>query len=268
MVDKGVYFVHISDTHIGPSRDYRRHSHYPLPCAEQLVEIINNLPHRPDFVIHTGDIVTDPDAAAYRLAAKTFERLKAPIYYVNGNHDTAADIRHFLPMGPHKSAGEDPGRLSYVFEVSEYRFLVLDARGPDEIDPHGLLPDSQIKLAGDEAGGGDQPLTVFIHYPTLPMNSPWMDQNMLILNGDELHNALKPAAHRLRGVFYGHIHQHMQTVVDGITYVSVASAFSQFGAWPDDLITHFDNEHDPGYGFVHLLEDKTIIHQHTFPRPG
>ena len=100
------------------------------------------------------------------------------------------------------------------------------------------------------------------------MNSPWMDQNMLILNGDELHRALLPAVNRLRGVFHGHIHQHMQTVFDGITYVSVASAFSQFGAWPDDVITHFDKDHDPGFAFVHLLEDKTIIHQHTFPRPG
>jgi len=268
MISENVYFVHISDSHIGPSANYKRHGHYPLACARKLVEVINELPVQADFVIHTGDVVTEPDPIAFGLAAETFSRLKTPIYYVNGNHDTVADIRHFLPMGPHRNAGNSSQILSYTFDIKGFRFLVLDARGPDEIDPHGLLPESQLKLAAEEATVEGPPLVVFIHFPVHSMNSIWMDRNMLILNGDKLHNALLPAADRIRGVFHGHIHQHMQIVQDGIMYVSVASAFSQFGAWPDDEVTHFDADHDPGFGFVHLLPDKTIIHQHTFPRPG
>lgn len=267
MLSEKVYFVHISDTHIGSSPNYSRHGHYPLACARKLVEVINELPVQADFVIHTGDVVTEPDPISFGLAAETFSKLKIPIYYANGNHDTAADIRHFLPMGSHKSAGKDPHRLSYTFDIKGYRFLVLDARGPDEIDPHGLLPESQLELAAEEAAVDGPPLVVFIHYPVLPMNSIWMDENMLILNGEKLHRALRPAADRIRGVFHGHIHQQMQVIRDGIVYVSVASAFSQFGAWPDDEVTHFDVDHDPGFGFVHLLPDKTNIHQHTFPRP-
>jgi 3',5'-cyclic-AMP phosphodiesterase len=89
----------------------------------------------------------------------------------------------------------------------------------------------------------------------------------LILNGSELHTALLPARDRLRGVFHGHVHQNMQTVRDGILYVSVASVFSQFSAWPSEVVTGYDPEHLPGYGFVHLLPEQTIVHQHTFPRP-
>jgi hypothetical protein len=191
-----------------------------------------------------------------------------PIYYVNGNHDRAADIRRYLPMGPKDDAGSDPDRLSYTFEMKGYRFLVLDARGPDEIDPHGLLPDSQLALAAAEAGPDGPPLTIFIHFPSLPLNSPWMDQNMLIQNGRQLHQSLLPARDRLRGVFHGHVHQAMQTIRDGIHYVSVASVFAQFAACPTDLTTRHDPQHDPGYNFVHLLAGQTIIHQHTFPRPG
>ncbi|HZD11805.1 MAG TPA: metallophosphoesterase, partial [Candidatus Binatia bacterium] len=90
------YFVHISDTHIGPSTRYERHGHNSYRCARRVVEIINRLPQRPDFVIHTGDVVTDPDAKAYRLAAGVFAQLDVPIYYVVGNHDRAQDIHHFL----------------------------------------------------------------------------------------------------------------------------------------------------------------------------
>lgn len=263
-----VYFVHISDTHFGPTADYDRYGHYPEPCARRLVEIINNLPQRPDFIIHTGDVVTEPNAAAYRLAAKTLAPLQAPIYYVVGNHDTAAGIRDYLPIGPKQDAGDDPGRLSYTFEVKDYRFLVLDARGPDDIGPNGLLSDSQLELAAREAGPEGPPLTVFLHYPVLVMNSIWMDEYMPILNGEALHQALRPARKRLRGVFYGHVHQHMHNIRDSIRYTSTASVFSQFAAWPDDADVRHDTEEPPGYSFVHLLPEQTIVHHHSFPRPA
>jgi Icc protein len=283
MSTQGVYFVHISDTHIGARADFTRHGHASLACAKRMVEIINTMPIRPDFVIHTGDVVAEPRSSAYRLAAETFAALEIPIYYANGNHDTATDIRRYLPMGPVAAAGRDPGRLSYTFEVKGFRFLVLDARGPDEIDPQGLLPSSQLELVAQEVTGHGMPvnalsanalatnvapLVIFIHYPVLPLNSIWMDENMLVTNGEELHQALSPARDRLRGVFHGHVHQHMQTTRDGIQYYSVASVFSQFAAWPNDADTRFDPDHQPGYGFVHLMPEQTIVHQHTFPRPA
>jgi Icc protein len=232
-----------------------------------MVEIINNLPQRPDFVMHAGDVVADPDPASYRLAAECFNALTAPLYFVNGNHDTAGDIRRYLPIAPFTEAGGDPNRLSYTFDMKGYRFLVLDAKGPPEIEPQGYLPDSQLEIVAQEALQNGPPLIIFIHFPVLPMNSLWMDNNMLILNGLTLHRALQPAVGRLRGIFHGHVHQHMQTVRDGLLYVSVASVFSQFAAWPNDIITRYDLDHQPGYGFVHLLKDQTIVHQHTFPRP-
>jgi Icc protein len=262
-----LYFVHISDTHIGPTADYSLHDRHTLPCAQRIVEIINALPTRPDFVIHTGDVVTNPHPDSYQLAAETFARLEMPIYYVNGNHDRAADIRQYLPMGPKEEAGSDPARLSYAFDLKGCRFLVLDARGPDEIDPQGLLPPSQLELLAQEARPGGPPLAIFVHYPALPLNSPWMDGNMLIQNGETLHRTLLPARDRLLGVFHGHVHQSMQTIRDGLLYVSVASVFSQFVAWPNDSQPRNDPEHDPGYNFVHVLNGRTIIHQHTFPRP-
>ena len=268
MLTDPVYFVHISDTHFGPMAGYSRHGHYPAPCARRMVEIINNLPQRPDFVIHSGDVVTEPNVAAYRLAAETLAPLEVPIYYAVGNHDTAAGIRRYLLMGPKENVDDDPDRLSYTFEVKGYRFLVLDARGPDEIEPNGLLPDSQLKVAAREAGPEGPPLTVFLHYPVLAMNSIWMDDHMLILNGEALHQALRPAQKRLRGVFFGHVHQHMQNVRDGIRYTSTASVFSQFAAWPGDADIRLDRDEPPGYSFVHLLPDQTIVHHHSFPRPA
>ncbi len=262
-----LYFVHISDTHIGSSSSYARHGHKSFPCAAQLVEIINNLPTQPDFVIHTGDVVADPSPAAYKLAAKIFSRLDMPIYYVTGNHDKAKDIRRYLPMGAMQMKTDASDLLSYVFDVKGYRFLAVDARGPDEIDPHGLLSEEQMDIVREEATEQGLPLTLFMHFPINKLNSIWMDAYMLAINGDELHEALLPAKDRLRGVFYGHVHQNMQTWRDGILYVSVASTFSQFTAWPQDKAFRKDEHYLPGFNFVHMMPQQTIIHQHLFPRP-
>ena len=262
-----VYFVHISDSHIGPTAEYARRGYRPQPAVERAVALINELPTPPDFVIHTGDVVADPDEASYQRAAELFGKLEVPLYFVTGNHDRTRDIQRHLPLGLHQALSKDPDVLSYAFEVKGYRFLVLDARGPDEIDPHGLLPEAQLDLVRTEATAVGPPLTIFVHFPALPMNSIWMDTNMLVLNGFALHEALLPARERLRGVFYGHVHQSMQTVRDGILYSAVPSLFAQFAAWPNDVDIREDPDSLPGFNFVHLLPDQTIIHQHTFSRP-
>jgi Icc protein len=266
MVTNPLYFVHISDTHFGPTKEYVQHGHAPWPCAQELVRLVNHLPVQPAFVIHTGDVVSNPDPHAYELAAATFAHLQVPIYYVAGNHDSIQDIRHHLPMGP-KQDLDSLARLSYLFDLHGYRFLAIDTRGPDNIDPNGLLSNSQLKIVRQEATPDGPPLTIFMHHPVLPMNSTWYDESMLVLNGELFHQALLPARDRVRGVFFGHVHQPMQMMRDGIVYVSTASAFSQFAAWPEALDPGLDPDHLPGYGFVHLLPEQTIVHHHTFPWP-
>lgn len=261
-----LYFVHISDSHIGPTPDYARHGYLALPCTQKAIQLINQLPTRPDFVIHTGDVVTHPSPAAYRLAAETFARLEVPIYYAVGNHDRAQDIRHFLAMGPKEDLSNSPDLLTYAFERKGYRFVIVDARGPDHIDPHGIFSEEQLAILRDECRPDGPPLIVFGHFPLLPINAPWMDSNMRVLNWMAGHRAMIPAGARLRAYFHGHIHQNMQTSRDGLLYVSVASLFAQFAAWPADNDVNNDSQHPPGYNFVHLLPEQTIIHQHTFAR--
>ncbi len=262
-----VYFVHMSDTHFGSARDFSRDGHVAYPCAVRLVEMINSLPTKPDFVVHTGDVVNDPDPVAYALAAEVLADLDVPIYFVTGNHDSAHLIGDYLPMGKIERLVDNPDVLCYQFEVKGYRFLVLDGRGPTNIGPNGILSDEQLAAVRAEAQPDGPPLTVFVHFPVLPLNSPWMDENMLLLNGYALHEALLPARPRLRGVFYGHVHQSMQTVRDGITYTAVPSTFTQFSAWLSDVTTGFDRDYLPGFNFVQLLPEQTIVHQHTFVRP-
>ena len=73
-----VYFVHLSDTHFGPTEGYSRQGHRSLPYARHVIDLINNLPTRPDFVVHTGDVTTHPTEAAYRAFGDFLAALGAP----------------------------------------------------------------------------------------------------------------------------------------------------------------------------------------------
>lgn len=238
-----------------------------LTYGQRLVDTINALPIKPDFIMHSGDVVDDPQADAFSLAAKTLSRLEIPLYFVNGNHDSRSGIRKYFSIEGVEWLSQDPTLFSYAFEMKGYRFLILDARGPKTIDPQGQFSQEQFEILNAEIESGELPLVIFLHYPILAMDSPWMDRNMRVTNGEQVHQMLLAARDRLRAVFHGHVHQSMQTLRDGIVYIAVDSGLNQFSAWPLDQTVGHRPLALPGFNFVHLMPDQTIIHQHTFPQP-
>src|SRR5690606_18797242 len=79
--------LHRSDTHFGPDRAHTIRGANACERAEALVAAVNALSFTPDFIVHAGDVVNDPDPAAYALAAEILSGLPAPVYYATGNHD-------------------------------------------------------------------------------------------------------------------------------------------------------------------------------------
>jgi len=263
-----VIFAHISDTHLGPTPDYVRYGSATLPCAERLVELLNAAPYPLDFVVHTGDVVTEPDERSFDLAAATFARLRHSLYHVPGNHDDAVLIRKCLPMAPRADLSGDPRLLTYAFEVRGHRFLVVDACGPAEIDPQGLLSPAQVGILDRELVPDGPPLTVFCHFPPLPMGIPWIDETMTILNGMDLHRRLVATGARLRGVFFGHLHQALTFHRDGVLYSCAPSAFAQLGGDATDRVARPDTTPPPGFAVVQVSPERTVVRVHAFDRPA
>ncbi|MBI5471889.1 MAG: metallophosphoesterase [Ignavibacteriae bacterium] len=259
-------FVHISDTHFGPTKEFSLYGCNPYLNARRIVEAINAIPTRPDFVVHTGDITSLPDDDAYTLAADVFARLHVPIYYVTGNHDVSRCIRKHLLKEEVQFASDRPDLLSYTFEKRGVRFVALDARGPDEIDPHGILAEHQFAFLRRELAAAENNVVILIHFPPFALDSTWLDEAMLLLNGEEFHQALIPFRNNIRGVFFGHVHRGMQVFRDGILYSSVASTIGQFHSWPAHAKVEQDEVHPPCFNFVTLADGKTIIKELSISR--
>ena len=140
--------IHVSDTHFGPDRSLTIRAANACQRAEALVAGIRALPFVPDFIVHTGDVVNDPDPAAYALAAEVLADLPAPVYYAAGNHDEVPMMRDALAFGPLEPlVAESEDRLCYRIAGAtgeKVEFFVMDGRVPPVEGPHGHLSDSQI----------------------------------------------------------------------------------------------------------------------------
>ncbi|NJL94411.1 MAG: hypothetical protein HC915_12155 [Anaerolineae bacterium] len=155
-------FVHISDTHVGPDATFTLYEQNTLASLEALITHLNEeLPFAPDFVLHTGDVIDMPNAASTQLAAQALARLRYPIYYAIGNHDSRAQVRaHLLGQPP----SEDP--LCYDFVANGVHFIVLDSLRAGEPQPSGELGTAQLAwLAAQLEGSEAQSVAVVVAPP-------------------------------------------------------------------------------------------------------
>jgi 3',5'-cyclic-AMP phosphodiesterase len=263
MTDTLLRFIHISDTHINPDPTYTgEHGEYStLAGARALVEQVNALPFDVDFVLHTGDVVFNPEPEAYAIAQEILGQLRFPVYYLAGNHDHAGTLQQAM-MG--REEIRDP--LDYEFEVNGVQIVCLDSNGPAE-PPRGLVLPEQIDWLAERCAADDRPLVVAIHHNVLPVEVPWLDDFMRIINGEAVHRALLPARERIRGVFFGHVHQNVEMLRDGILYTSTLSSWVQYHAWPGMDETHQDVSAEPGFNVVTLTRDQTYLRRYRFPKP-
>ncbi|MCY4010273.1 MAG: metallophosphoesterase [Anaerolineaceae bacterium] len=256
-------FVQISDTHISHDENYNRPPapHTPLAGTHALLHALRQLPFPPDFIIHTGDVVYDPHPEAYVKARSLLTDLPAPLYYLAGNHDDPHMLQEIL-------LGIPEPRLPYdqEFESCGVQILCLDSGrlGGDEA-PAGRLTEAQLAWLRRKTYRKDpRPLLVFIHHNPLPQaDSPWLE-SMRLQNGEDFHAALLPARERLRGVFYGHIHQAMQLQRDGILYCSAVSSWQTFRSDPGESEMQFEMAARPGFNVVSLSAGLTAIRRHSF----
>lgn len=264
MSDVLLRFIHISDTHIHPdpnyTKDYAEITTYA--GAKALVEQINMVPFEADFVLHTGDVAYDPDPEAYFACREILDDIRFPIYYLAGNHDNSVALQQQL-MGV-----ENPQHmLYYTEEINGVQLICVDSNGPAE-PPSGFITEYQLGwLSGLCTAKDDRPLIIAVHHNVLPVDVPWLDNWMRIKNGEAFHEAILPARDRIRGVFYGHVHQNLDTLRDGILYSSTLSSWTQFHAWPNMERTTSDSSAEPGFSVVTVTANQTFIRRHRYPLP-
>lgn len=267
MSDTLLTFIHISDTHLNPDLDYTKpYADYtPIEGARELVKSIQKLPFQADFILHTGDVVYDPDDSAYEAVKEVFAPIDMPIYYIAGNHDDNDGLQHHL-MG--RTDEEIIPNLHYEFEINGVQVICVDSNGPAEV-PAGNVTDVQLEWLDKLCtADDDRPLIVAIHHNPIPVDVPWLDDWMRITNGLDFHNIVKKASSRLVGVFHGHIHQQSTVYREGVMYCAAASPWTQFHSYIGMTETTSDTGARPGYSVVTVKKDQSFVRRYWFDVPS
>lgn len=255
-------FVQISDTHIHADPAYTG-NFVPFTSRESVAEMVNQLntlPFQVDFVLHTGDVMTDPaQPEDYLIARSLLSLIRYPVYYLPGNHDRPEAMQRFLLQTDPLAVTR---KMDYQFVVNGVQVVCLDSHMPDTAAGH--LDDTQLEwLDSICAAVDDRPLVVALHHHALPLLSPWLD-SIALDNGEALHRVLLQARTRLRGVFYGHIHENTATTRDGITYYSALSGWFQTRTWPGQSEPFHDPMVEPGFNVVTLTASDTFVRFYRF----
>lgn len=262
--------IHISDTHYGPTRDFRLAGGNTWDRSQALIDAILGLSFVPDLIVHTGDVVTDPHEDSYRHAAEALAALPAPVYYVTGNHDDSAMMNAALSFGPRRLLL--PHRLDcqayQILGAAEAcEFLTVDAKVPSEEGPHGAIDEEQ-KEAVLAAISGTKPVAIFVHFPVFEVGAPWMDAHLLLRDGLDFARKVASASRgHLRGFFAGHLHRGIQLYREGILQSLVGSPACEFSMGPQEDFCDFLPGGPLSFQHISFTAEATMAKTYLVPYP-
>lgn len=207
----------VSDTHIRPPGESSSPWQTNLLTndrARWVTEQINS--HNPDLVIHLGDVVHPvPHLPTYgsasRVANEIMGRIKAPVYYVPGNHDVGDKDNPTVPSyvvneSYQEKFMEHIGPLYQSFNHRGVHFVLINS----PILNSGLPQEAEQRewLEADLEEHGGNRIHVFSHYPPYiymphePNNYDNLDEpaRSWLLNLLEEHG--------VEALFAGHVHHY------------------------------------------------------------
>jgi 3',5'-cyclic AMP phosphodiesterase CpdA len=215
-------FVQVSDSHLGFSSDPNRDvaETYRVAIAK-----INNLPTRPAFVLHTGDLTHMAKVEEFAAVDQLHSTIQADqVFCVPGEHDLEGpDPRRFMER---YGQGAVTGGLGWrSFDYRGVHFVGLNNCMALHVGSLGLLGAAQLGwLRDDLAGKSDStPIVVFAHIPLWTVYPQW---NWGTQDSAQVMELL--ARFGSVTVLNGHIHQILQKVEGHVTFHSARStAFPQ-----------------------------------------
>jgi Icc protein len=235
-------FLHISDLHILGEEARRQHGADTGAILRQAVPLMNAL--QPDFIIATGDLVSDEAEESYRRLQRLLQPVEAPIHFLMGNHDDRAAFRRVFR--PEEPPSAEP--VCEAFEAAGARFLLLDSVLPGKVE--GELSAGQLAwLERELAAHPDRPAWVFLHHQPLPIYIRWLD--VLGLQDREQFLALLARHPQVRVVGYGHVHQVRRWRYRGVLFLGVPALAFQTSPLSQEMVITLES---PGFRRLEVVD--------------
>jgi 3',5'-cyclic AMP phosphodiesterase CpdA len=215
----GLTFLQISDSHMGFDKPANPNVTTTLEAA---IASIKDLPAKPSFMIHTGDISHLSKPAEFDNADKVISQARLDVHYVPGEHDFIDEERKLYMERYGRGA---KGQGWYSFDANGVHFIGLVNVYDLKAGGLGNLGAEQLAwLEADVKGrSASTPIVVFAHVPLWTVYPTW---GWGTEDGGRVLELLKGFGSVT--VLNGHIHQIIQKVEGNVTFHTARStAFPQ-----------------------------------------
>ena len=216
LTNSPINLVQVTDTHLFGDPEGSLRGVPTLPALRATLAAARDEIAQSEAILVTGDLVQD-DNKGYAPFRREFAGLGKPVLCLPGNHDDVPAMRSVL-------AG-DPFHLDGAFDRGSWRVLLLDSTIVHRTGG-ALSAESLARLDRDLADAGDRHVLVCLHHHPVSMRSRWLD-TIGLANSDAFFEVLKRHSN-VRAVLFGHVHQALDMVVDGIRVLGTPSTCQQF----------------------------------------
>lgn len=241
--DESLFIVQITDPHLRKEEDGKLLGMNTRSSLDAVLHLIQQNHSTPDALLATGDLAQDGSAEAYQCFEEKVKTFDCPVYWFSGNHDNRDAMR---------SVANGSGALEKVVRMGPWQFIFLDSLLDGKV--HGYLSDEELKVLDDALS--ERPdlhsLVSFHHHP-VDIDCKWLDA-IGLKNREQLLSIIDRHSN-VRCLLWGHIHQEVDTVRDGVRLLATPSTCVQF--LPKSESFAIDTL-APGYRWLKLNADGSI----------
>ncbi len=240
---RSVRLLQFSDMHLFGDAAGRLRGVACLPALQAAVTDAYRRNPRLDAVLLTGDLVQD-DPEGYRWIRHVFGQSNIPVLCLAGNHDLPDHMRATLNRPPFVIGGAS--------EFGRWTVIMLDSWIANCAS--GEIGQAQLEaLRKQLQAHRNQHTLICLHHHPIRMQSEWLD-HVGLQDADELLKIVRSHSN-VRGVLWGHVHQSLDSFVDGVRFMATPATCAQF--LPGSAQFALDNR-PPGYRVLELMADGTI----------
>lgn len=208
--------LQLTDPHLKAHRDGQLMG---VNTQDSLAAVINDVISRcgqPDLVLVTGDLAQDGSQAAYEALASALARFECDSLWIPGNHDNTQQLwsvaRRYHADRKHLRLGN-------------WQILMLDSSVPCKV--HGELAPQELEwLDTTLAANPELPALIALHHHPVDITANWMAD--IGLHDREAFWAIVARYSQVKAVIWGHIHQEVDRLENGVRLLGTPSTCIQF----------------------------------------
>lgn len=236
--------IQLSDLHLDENPKFELLGVNTKNSLQAVIDALKQKEKIADVILLTGDLSQNGSAKSYQYIADMLSVLKAPVYYVAGNHDSITVMNKVYPRGAVKNDKH------LVF--TSWQLILLNSQQFGKV--YGYIDHEQLEfLEKSLRTHPDKKTLIVLHHHPIPIGCRWLDH--LGLSNSHDFWAILTRYPSVKVIIYGHVHQESEQIKQGITCYSAPATCIQFK--PKQVYFALE-QLPPGYRWIELFADGTI----------